>query len=405
MFFDQQMIDDQAGYPGLQKAMQRVNQLVQWLANGVWLTQQDAFIKEQAFALLLADPAQFLNVLRLVSLTPVRLLPNASNVPSCMQYLSTVFQTQRIDLQQELPERPSNIGKVNINRYSGHPDQIYANLTSSKATARAHGIETIRGSDKIYSTQQSLIFAPIIQRNRLALQHLVQTTSSCTAVFGLERGGALWSDYIGLMTRGQTRSIKLPKPPKDPTSVFVENIEKYVTAWQASNPTNPQARLTIGIAETMVSGGSANRVLKAARTIANAHSNVNLKLLFARHTHHRSGDELTDFSSLKVKQSRKLSLFRDAENEVLSLPGISRDGGDVDMFIANAQYLLGEDIDYQLTYNGQSADKPLVIFDKVRGQIKAVCISPSGGHTAREMLIRLVLGCYDETLAEFGIRL
>lgn len=58
----------------------------------------------------------------------------------------------------------------------------------------------------------------------------------------------------------------------------------------------------------------------------------------------------------------------------------------VTLFIAKARYILGEDIGYQISYSSPH-----------------VALQPCGGHTAREMLARLVLGAYDEVLREAGL--
>jgi hypothetical protein len=74
----------------------------------------------------------------------------------------------------------------------------------------------------------------------------------------------------------------------------------------------------------------------------------------------------------------------------------------IEMFVSHTQYILGEDVGYQMRYAGQeNADKPLIVFNGDNESLVACKITPSANSSARDAIIDLVSGVYDEAIANF----
>ena len=147
--------------------------------------------------------------------------------------------------------------------------------------------------------------------------------------------------------------------------------------------------ITIALTETAISGSSVNTLLKTISQYHHLLPQTQFRLLIERQT---------------IKEKR-LSPARTGGIRVED-PGIDMEKNlvtsaipKVQMFISHAQYILGEDVDYQISYAGAHAGEPLLIFDEAHKQIVAVKLS-SPSMTPRDILVRMVGGAYDQTLGE-----
>jgi hypothetical protein len=385
-------------------------------------------IRMAALQILLIEPRRFLQILwHLAS------LPDAE---ACRRFLSTITRSGEI---LELPEKPADLTVLENHRL---PQGLVTQLRSRNPDANYNAQAMIRKKDNVFTKEQMLVYSPFILQNREALRNLVTRASQCQAIFSIERGGSLIADHLMALLRDRTPNVKLPKVYRTETTTKVINIRnnnnnnnnnnnddnnndvasssqrtivKTTSEYSKNDHLETFKRairrritfspwpLTIAVTESLVSGGSANAILDAVGTLLNENPSLTVYCLFERHTFHQGGDRGGDVQMLPAtKQSQTIKLF-DEGKDVLSIPSIALNPQRLLIFIAKARYILGEDVGYQLAYGGPDAGQPIVIFNEVLGEVRAIQVEPSGGHTAREILVRIVLGAYDDVLRELGI--
>lgn len=291
----------------------------------------------------------------------------------------------------------------------GHLHGIRARLSDANLDERHKAIGVIRGTDNEEFLQQTgktaetfgpyikgAILAPFIRDNRRALLDLVHMLGDATAVFSLERGGSLVADHL-LAVRHDLLNVKIAKTAKRTTqhknlAMAMMNLEEgRMFSMLARNPRllHRPPMITIALTETAISGSSVNTLLKTISDYHHLLPQTQFRLLIERQT---------------IKEKR-LSAARTGGIRVED-PGIDMEKNlvtsaipKVQMFISHAQYILGEDVDYQISYAGAHAGEPLLIFDEANKQIVAVKLS-SPSMTPRDILMRMIGGAYDRTLGE-----
>ena len=377
-------------------------------AVGAWLDAQDPLIKIAAFRLLTQTPAMFVRILWELRLIQPDRLPDAANVPACASLLRQLagYDSPR----HELPEKAAEVtvwddngGDLSLGHLNISRDQLKmlsGALSSPSAKGRHNASKTIRGKDSVFSPLQTLVHAQWVIDNRFAIQKLAYAVSGCEAIFSLERGGSLVADHIMGHLRDSTRNVKVPKvlernakySKDDHIARFKQAVREHIGL------ATPNRAVTIGVTETIVGGSSANTILNALNSLVRQHPNLSVRFLFSRHTFHRDDEHVKLFEQLPlVPKPYKREMY---PGEFLNVPAFP---GQAIAFISKARYIIGEDVGYQLDYDGPSANEPLVVFNMVGQQLRALSIQPSGGHTAREMIVRLVLGAYDDLLREAGL--
>lgn len=291
----------------------------------------------------------------------------------------------------------------------GHLHGIPARLFNANLDERHKAIGVIRGTDdeEFMQTEgataekfgpyiKGAILAPFIRDNRRALLDLVHMLGDATAVFSLERGGSLVADHLLALQR-DILNVKIAKT-EDRTSqhrnlaMAMMNLEEgRMFSMLSRNPhlLHRPPMITIALTETAISGSSVNTLLKTISQYHHLLPQTQFRLLIERQT---------------IKEKR-LSPARTGGIRVED-PGIDMEKNlvtsaipKVQMFISHAQYILGEDVDYQISYAGAHAGEPLLIFDEAHKQIVAVKLS-SPSMTPRDILVRMVGGAYDQTLGE-----
>jgi hypothetical protein len=376
-------------------------------------------VRMAALQILLHNPRRFLQIVwHLAS------LPDAE---ACRKFLSTITLSGEI---LDLPEKPADVTPLENYKL---PPGLVANLRSTKPIANRNAQKMIRKDDNVFDESQTLVYAPFIRQNREAIRALVKEASQCEAIFSIERGGSLVADHLMALLRDRTPNVKLPKVYKSKTTTkaisinnnnnnnndgsgesqltIVKTTSEY-SKWDhlenfknaiRSRIAKSEQPLTIAVTESLVSGGSANAILDAVSTLLNENPSLTVHCFFERHTFHQGGDLGGDLEMLTAtEKSQTVRLFAEGK-DVLSIPPIPMHPQRLLIFIAKARYILGEDVGYQLAYSGPDAGQPIVIFNEVLGEVRAIQVQPSGGHTAREILTRIVLGAYDDLLRELGI--
>ena len=405
---------DPDGY--YRKDIHNINSLIHILPIHLqtWLCNQNIWIKRAIFLVLLDSPPTIVKVLWELFRIPADQLPSTGHPEHC--YALMVYAAgsgHRLTLN----EKAGELQQIQLSSSSAAL-QLASSLDHPTSAERVKASRWIRGGDEDFQPRQALIYAPFIMRNREAIRNLVQQVGDCEAIFSLERGGALVADHIAALLRDTRPNRKIPKlAPGTTVYTKADHINRLKQAIRQQIGQRPTTN--IAITETLVGGGSANKILEVVNDMIREFPTVRFQLLFERHTHHQDDDLDNDFIKLLAyKQAPSHKLFR-GQSEALKLstvqelahkvkytPGKGTEflvPTQVPVFIAKARYILGEDVGYQMAYDGAWANQPLIIFDRSRGEIRAVKLTPSGGHTAREMLIRLVLGYYDEVLREYGL--
>ncbi|NEP54940.1 MAG: hypothetical protein F6K65_41635 [Moorea sp. SIO3C2] len=158
--------------------------------------------------------------------------------------------------------------------------------------------------------------------------------------------------------------------------------------------------ITIAVAETVVGGGSANSLLTNLNEYINKNNFIKFKVLLERHTVGRNANRVEGEYDAGPKSGR-LQLSKTTKDEHINLGKIQKDGR-IKVYLRNAPYILGEDVGYQLKYEGQDSMRPIIIFGG-SDEVRALAIHPRMNMTAREVLIQLVMGVYDSALQKYGI--
>ncbi|CAN1209968.1 hypothetical protein TUMEXPCC7403_07060 [Tumidithrix helvetica PCC 7403] len=302
-------------------------------------------------------------------------------------------------------------------------------LTSDSPESREGAVKTIRGTDKIYTSYQGAIYRPFIEEERKAILGLVEAVKGAQVMFSLERGGSLIADLIEKLGGIESpKNIKIPKLEKETeakdylghilkdrpmeqerytgkeSKIDFEGIQKkaqqerfkeLVVDFVEKN--KGKEEITIAIAETAVGGGSVNimrqLVADICEKVKDSKTKVTFRILVARETikhHGRRGKgivKLTDNVEKAIKEGQVLTTDNPHQ---------------VEMYISELSYLIGEDVDYQTQYvGGMTSKKPVIVFEG-EDDITAMSITPAseGEDTAREVIMDLVAGAYDQLMAE-----
>ena len=299
--------------------------------------------------------------------------------------------------------------RVMSHRQVPHLHGVPGKLSNPDVRIRHEAIGVIRGTDNEEHVQTSgdvvdktgpyikgAIMAPFIRDNRKALLNLVRMVGNATAIFSLERGGSLIADHLTALGQ-KIMNVKIAKT-EDRTSqhrnlalAMMKLEEGIMFKMLSKNPlllANPPI-ITIALTETAISGSSVNTLLKTLSQYHHLLPQSKFRILVERQT---------------IKEAR-LSPRRTGGIRVED-PGIDLEKNlvtsaipKVEMFISHTQYILGEDVDYQISYHNRHAGQPLVVFDSAKDQIVAVSLS-SPSMTPRQLIMKLVAGAYDRTLAK-----
>jgi hypothetical protein len=316
--------------------------------------------------------------------------------------------------------------KINEKRLQTEPD-----LLSLEVEKREKAVKTIRGTDEVHTSYQGAILREFIFEERRAILGLVEAASDASAVFSLERGGAMIADLMEKLARGKLApNIKIPKPKKKDVQLYLEkyplvgksrNIEE-TTSQMLENPANQKQvhadmfkffikqfiekqkdeHITIAIAETAVGGGSVNSLLKTVNELceelkSTSSKKVKFKVLVARETiknsNYKGSGILKIHDPVNIVEGKGIK-----SNQVLE----TDNPNEVEVFISQTRYLIGEDVDYQLQYSGGlNSDKPVIVFEGSGENLTALSIEPaSEGDSARDIIIDLVGGAYDKLMGQ-----
>ncbi|GBE91540.1 DUF4157 domain-containing protein [Nostoc cycadae] len=303
-------------------------------------------------------------------------------------------------------------------------------LTSHDAKIRSNAVSTIRGGDKTYSSYQGAIYRPFIEEERKAILGLVEAVKGSQVMFSLERGGSLIADLIEKLSGDVIENIKIPKPqseeeatdhlndilkhrPKEQKEYTSQKVafegkqkkaqqEQFKQAVISYINASEKEEITIAISETAVGGGSVNKmralVAEICELVKESKKKVTFRILVARETiknHGRRGQGIVKLTDEVVGGIQ--------EGQIVEGKIVTTDPHQVEMYISELSYLIGEDVDYQMQYTGGiNSDKPVIVFEAKDDTITAMSITPApeGEDSAREVIMDLIVGAYDQLMAK-----
>ena len=254
-------------------------------------------------------------------------------------------------------------------------------LLDKDVDKRNETIGNIRGQDENWSVLQGAIYAPFVEDNRNAINNLQGQIDDCAYLLSIERGGSFVADQI---TKGKNiPSEKIEKRPmseEEAKRLGTDKGDNYKVQQQADLKAcikslmsgKENENITIAIAETMVGGGSTNALIKTLEELLQEglYPNLRFKLLLLQQTIH-------------IKDLGKS----------LTLRKITR-SEQIQTFVSQTRYILGEDVGYQLEKSGATSKKPVIVFKGTQETLVAYQIAPEEDTTARDIITDINAGLY-----------
>ena len=296
------------------------------------------------------------------------------------------------------------------------------------------------------------ILRQFIADERRALFGLVEPLRGAHAVFSLERGGSFVADaLLRLMTvlrRARPENVKVPKPTVEDVQHHAGELERGDEGSRAearqlrANLQKPredaarwagqqrqvhaalfkrqviefvsrsaQTELCIAITETAVSGASVNTVIEIAADLVRTLKQLvpdkrvvfkilGLREMIKKHPRYVAEGVVRVQDPLRLleaeggpgKKMGGVAAFPPSEIEAIDVSTIK-------LYLSQVQYLLAEDVDFELAYGGEESKRPVVVFDAAAQRVVAVQIAPgAGADSARMVLLDLIAGVYDDML-------
>jgi hypothetical protein len=368
-----------------------------------------------------------------------------------------MINPQTFDAPPQAPYAMVAWGDDTIQHLSGSmarlDDPIRRTRFDEIANLRGHDDEgPFQPDEKAHSQHyKGAIPYSFIASSRSALLHLVEQVGDSVAIFSLERGGALLADHLvdllDQVHHASIHNVKVPKSSGRHTSMAeVKEEAPRIHASSASSAAVsrlvPRARkgvsfagmgaeieseytrerhhralaskmmnfeegimfrrmlrsdqvdlippeITISLAETAVSGASVNTLLSTLVQYHALFPQSRFRVLVEKQTIKEEGLEKAPKGGLRTHDPGI------HPGNSLTVDSI----GKIEMFIAHARYILGEDVGYQVSYHSRLAGQPIVIFDESTGRLIAVKLSQDT-MLPRDILRRLILGEFDRLLAD-----
>ena len=335
------------------------------------------------------------------------------------------------------------------------------NIEISDVNMRISLQSSLCGKDSEYFMGQGSVYSKQIMSNRRAIRQLFNNHHGASILITPERGGGLVLDLLkslrfkSILSKrdsGKISLIKIPKFSEETTDKFemdeaVYEIKK--NPWSSlftndgatlTKPLMPEysrkehiqrleeaiilaiknGHKTIGLVDTMVSGISACILIKIAQKIGSLYRNIKFNILIHQHTleidkpyAHPNAYSLysskktiklsakNDFHIEKIIPQKAIIVNEKEKSKTLCFGKITFANGN-EKNEHNYNSIIGEDVGFQLSYEGPNTSKPFCIFDH---NINVVVLKPSGGTTAREAVLMLINGELDNGLKECGILL
>ncbi|WP_342359626.1 hypothetical protein [Terrarubrum flagellatum] len=310
-------------------------------------------------------------------------------------------------------------------------------LMSPDPLIRLQSIKALRGDDQYYTDLQGAIPASFIALNRHAIRSLVQEIGPAEAIFSLERGGALVADHIvNLLGRGilnykiskvsEASELSLINPPQYARNEHIGRFQQAIRNFLQFRNNRP---VTIVVTESVVGGASAGALIKDLDDLLRDFPQLHIKILLQRQSINRNQPlrplgpvETSVVRAFPNSSDQTLTLYEGRSESIplylrnIRAPFVHHGARDrrrpydpaeqrAEVVMANSGYLLGEDVNYQVSYSDENSHQPVTIFSLRRGVVRAVRLAPMGPMTARDILQRIIEGAYDAVLESYGIKI
>jgi len=324
-----------------------------------------------------------------------------------------------LDVSAKLPH--ITLPRVREVPWNGEPVQhlfgVLEGLNSSDIELRKKQIGLLRGADDENNPTirdagdgrghlKGAIPFPFIAACRKGLMGLVQQVGDSVAVFSLERGGSLLGDHIvdflELMEERRLSHVKVAKTRSGSddeqhgllVAKMMDVEEGHMFRYMNSHPLvlHRPPPIVMSIAETAVSGSSADQVLKTLHRCSDLIPHTRVRVLVEKQTIKEPRLMGQPLGGVRV-QDPGIHLPENLDTEDLSR---------VELFVSQVPYILGEDVAYQCTYHGVVRGQPIMIFDERNSVLVAVQLAQAGV-LPRDMLRMLVLGAFDDLLSKLMI--
>lgn len=302
-------------------------------------------------------------------------------------------------------------------------------LLSNDLGTRKDAVSEVRGRDEVYSLYQGAILRQFIAEERKAILALVHVAKGASAVFSLERGGSMIADLMEKIAGGEMApNEKVRKPTLEDVNEYlkvnpvkegeIEGKKEEIEKTMRKDPANQkqvqadmfkyfvkkyieeqkEGEITIAVVETAVGGGSVNSMVSTISEICDelkdSKKKVTFKILVARetikNTNYKGSGVLKIHDPINIRKNEGIKPMKALTTD---------NPHQVEMYISQTRYLIGEDVDYQLQYSGGNSDKPVIVYEGSGDDVTALSITPAAkGDSARKVIIDLVAGAYDDLM-------
>ena len=233
-------------------------------------------------------------------------------------------------------------------------------MVSADHTFRAAAIGTMRGKDTAYvGLSQGCILMEHILEERQSICLLAAEAKNCDVIFSIKRGGTLLADKIaanlGLISPPMVSISKEP-PGSKTQSHIPDEFESAITGYVNRRITEGEKQqhlseitITIGIAESFIGGGAANKMLEfleafTPKLIKSAREGLITKPGGSSKSCSIAFKLLLTHQTLQASDAPLKEIY-DTHRLLKKLP--SELSANIEVVIADTPYISGEDVNYQ----------------------------------------------------------
>ena len=257
--------------------------------------------------------------------------------------------------------------------------------------------DKIRGKDMKWTPMQGYIYVPFILEHQNAIEELQnenETSENNLALVGIERGGAMLADQLSQNTSTPVVIIEKSQDDEltgDSKKTDADNLIKEIISI-ADRDENIDRNITITITETVVGGGSANLIIQRINKALANRPNLTIKLLLLQQTEHSSESRESADESIKNNLDA-MHMPKTEDNISGRISGIPY--GQIVVCKAGTAFTLGEDVDYQLSREGEHSQKPVVLFSFNDKKLVVKRVTPQNDTKSRDIIIGLATNNLD----------
>ena len=253
-------------------------------------------------------------------------------------------------------------------------DQLSSLETSILKSSKNKEIrENVRAIRRKWDVHKGVIYSPFVLEQQMALSSAKKDELLGNYILTLETGGTLLGDQ--LIEGTSNVNVKIPKAKTEHKTQQPIDIIKFVDGFMEGRE-NDSA--TVNIVETMVSGSSANNILKNAidKIIASGkYPNIKFKMILLQET-------------LGVDADKNKKGVQELRDNILIEYGIT-EADKIQLVFHKTRYILGEDVDAQAAADSKES---VIVFKGSFESLICYKVSPQGKTKTRDIIIALANG-------------